>query len=95
MGSILFKIFIEVLDSGESTAPGGSQIIQNRAVAKTSQGCDAIQRDLERLKNLNERNLMKLNKGKHPVKQTLPLLDHLPSWLGGVSHPCDVTVEGL
>lgn len=37
---------------------------------------------------------MMLNKGEHPVEQTLPLLEHLPSWLCGVSHSCDVTMEG-
>lgn len=63
-------------------------------MAKTSQGCDTIRRDLERLRNLNERNLMKLNKGKDPMEQNLPLLKHLPSWLGGVSHPCNATTEG-
>lgn len=46
---------------------------QLRVVAETPQGCDAIQRDLERLKNWAEKILTKFNKGKHPVEQAFPL----------------------
>jgi len=41
-------------------------MVQN-GVANTTDGCAAIQRDLNRLENWSERNLMKFSKGKCQV----------------------------
>ncbi|GAB0208171.1 mitochondrial enolase superfamily member 1 [Grus japonensis] len=46
------------------SVPSASLLTTLRGVADTPEGCAAIQRDLDRLENWMERNLMKLHKGK-------------------------------
>lgn len=68
VGPVLLRFFINDLDGGAEccyskfthyTKPGG--------VTVTSEGCAATERDLGRLENWAEGNLIELNSGKHEV----------------------------
>lgn len=68
VGPVLLRFFINHLDGGAEccyskftyyTKPGG--------VTVTSEGCAATERDLGRLENWAERNLIRLNSGKREV----------------------------
>ncbi|GAB0203114.1 mitochondrial enolase superfamily member 1 [Grus japonensis] len=65
LGPVLFNTYVNHLDEGtEGTLSKFVDNTELRGVAKTPQGCAAIQQDLDRLENWAERNLMKFSKGK-------------------------------
>ena len=61
LGAVLYNIFINNLDEGiERSVIKFADDTELEGVDDTSEGCAAIQKDLDRM----ERNLMKYNKGK-------------------------------
>lgn len=67
-GPVLFNIFINNLDNGtECPLSKLAGSIKLGEVVDAPEGFAAIQRDLQRLEKQMDRNLMKLNTGKHQV----------------------------
>ena len=82
MGPMLFNLFISDLDEGAEFADD----IKLGGVADTPDTCAAIQKDLDRLENWIERNLMKFNNGKCKV---LPVNNAIHQYmLGAGKQPC-------
>jgi len=74
LAPILLKISLE----SRRTVPKKREFVNDRkiGVADTPAGCSAAQKELGRLENWAERNLMKFNKGKPKV---LPMVRNNPT----------------
>ena len=65
LGSVMFNIFINDLGNGiESTLRKYADDRNLAGVADTPEGCDVIQKDMDRMESWAEMNLMKFNRSK-------------------------------
>ena len=67
MGSVLFNIFINIDSGTECTLSKFADGIKLGGAADTTEGRDAIQRELNMFKKWEDQNLMRLNKAKCKV----------------------------